>query len=101
MRPGDVLACRRSFHGSYRQLSVSCQLSDELHAPIFRRPARMVEVAHARMRASDLVRRKRHVEQFVHVLSDHHVAVDEDEALKADAVSTCRRRSERRRAKTG
>ena len=51
------------------------------NSPVLWSPTRLVQVAYASKVASDLIRFERNVEQFVHVLSKHHVAVDEDQSL--------------------
>lgn len=48
------------------------------------------------MTACDSVRGQGHVKEFVHVLPDHHVSVDEDEALQGEGVSVCEGREGRR-----
>lgn len=53
----------------------------EALSPILRSPTRLVQITHASKVASDLIGFERDVEELVHVLLEHHVAVDQDQSL--------------------
>lgn len=51
-------------------------------SPILWSPTRLVQVTHTRKVTSDMIGFERDVEELVHVLLEHHVAVDQDQSLR-------------------